>query len=129
MKETAAETVDRAPEKNGDAASGRPRKRIKEKIDPKYLKISVYAVISVAAAFSLCLILFRAQPFFAGAWNLIKTVFTTGSTTYCVRGLRPWTQYVARPSAFDADGNESEPSEPISFMTNGAEMPLVIKLQ
>ena len=76
MKENAAETVDRAPEKNGDAASGRPRKRIKEKIDPKYLKISVYAVISVAAAFSLCLILFRAQPFFAGAWNLIKTVLT-----------------------------------------------------
>jgi len=61
--------------------------------------------------------------------NLVKTVFPTGSTTYCARGLRPWTEYITTISAFDADGNESEPSEPISFMTNGAELPLVIRLQ
>ena len=61
--------------------------------------------------------------------NLVKTVFPTGSTTYCARGLSPWTEYIASITAFDADGNESEPSEPISFMTNGAELPLVIKLQ
>ena len=61
--------------------------------------------------------------------NLVKTVLPTGSTTYCARGLSPWTEYIASITAFDADGNESEPSEPISFMTNGAELPLVIKLQ
>lgn len=61
--------------------------------------------------------------------NLVKTVFPTGSTTYCARGLRPWTEYIAKITAFDAEGNESEPSEPISFMTNGAELPLVIRLQ
>ena len=61
--------------------------------------------------------------------NLVKTVFPTGSTTYCARGLSPWTEYIAKITAFDEDGNESEPSEPISFMTNGAELPLVIKLQ
>ena len=61
--------------------------------------------------------------------NLVKTVFATDPTTYSVKGLRPWTEYIAKITAFDADGNESETSEPISFMTNGAEMPLVIKLQ
>ncbi len=68
MTEKSAEKPNPAPE--------RPRKRIKEKLDPKYLKISIYAVIAVAAAFSLCLILLRAQPFFAAAWNIIKTVLT-----------------------------------------------------
>ena len=68
MKENPAENPNTAPEKT--------RKRIREKLDPKYLKISVYAVISVAAAFTLCMILFRSQAFFAAAWNIIKTVLT-----------------------------------------------------
>ena len=49
-------------------------KRLKDKIDPKYLKISVYAAISLTAAFALCLILFRSQGFLAEVWNIIKTV-------------------------------------------------------
>jgi hypothetical protein len=61
--------------------------------------------------------------------NLVKIVFAAGATTYSVKGLAPLTEYLARVTAFDAEGNESEPSEPISFMTNGAELPLVIKLQ
>ena len=60
--------------------------------------------------------------------NLVKTVFATGNTT-TIRGLSPYSSYIASITAFDAEGNESEPSEPISFMTNGAEMPLVIRLQ
>ena len=68
MTEKSAEKPNTAPEKT--------RKRIREKLDPKYLKISVYAVISVAAAFTLCMILFRSQAFFAAAWNIIKTVLT-----------------------------------------------------
>lgn len=49
-------------------------KRLKDKIDPKYLKISVYAAVSITAAFALCMILFRSQSFLAGVWNIIKTV-------------------------------------------------------
>ena len=60
--------------------------------------------------------------------NLVKTVFATGNTS-TIRGLSPYSSYIASITAFDADGNESEPSEPISFMTNGAELPLVIRLQ
>lgn len=60
--------------------------------------------------------------------NLVKTVLTTGNAA-TIRGLSPNSSYIASITAFDADGNESEPSEPISFMTNGAELPLVIKLQ
>ena len=60
--------------------------------------------------------------------NLVKTVFATGNAT-TIRGLSPYSSYIASITAFDADGNESEPSEPISFMTNGAELPLVIRLQ
>ena len=60
--------------------------------------------------------------------NLVKTVFASG-TTATIRGLSPYSSYIASATAFDADGNESEPSEPISFMTNGAELPLVIRLQ
>ena len=60
--------------------------------------------------------------------NLVKTVFATGNTA-TIRGLSPYSSYIASITAFDEDGNVSEPSEPISFMTNGAELPLVIKLQ
>ena len=60
--------------------------------------------------------------------NLVKTVFASG-TTATIRGLSPYSSYIASITAFDAEGNESEPSEPISFMTNGSELPLVIRLQ
>ena len=60
--------------------------------------------------------------------DVVKTVFTTGNAA-TIKGLSPNSSYIASVTAFDADGNESEPSEPISFMTNGAELPLVIRLQ
>jgi hypothetical protein len=60
--------------------------------------------------------------------TLVKTAFTTGSTTYFAGGLVPCTEYVAKITAFDADGNESAPSEPISFTTDG-KLPFVIRLQ
>jgi len=65
---------------------------------------------------------------FAVSTNLVKTVFATGNAT-TIRGLSPYSSYIASITAFDADGDESEPSEPISFMTNGSELPLVIRLQ
>ncbi len=60
--------------------------------------------------------------------NLVQTAFATGSTTYSVRGLGHRTEYVAKVTAFDADGNVSAPSEPISFTTSES-MPFVVKLQ
>jgi len=60
--------------------------------------------------------------------NLVKTVLTTGNAA-TIRGLSPNSSYIASVTAFDADGNESEPSEPISFMTDNSNLPLVIKLQ
>ena len=68
------------------------------------------------------------SPSTTSSTNLVKTVFTTGNAA-TIRGLSPNSTYVVSVSAFDEDGNESEPSEPISFMTNGAELPLVIRLQ
>lgn len=61
--------------------------------------------------------------------NLVKTAFAKNSTTYRVRDLSPLTEYVAAVTAFDADGNESAPSEPIQFMTAGQETPFVVRLQ
>ena len=61
--------------------------------------------------------------------NLVKTAVVTGSTTYSVRGLCPRTEYVARITAFDAEGNESSPSEPIAVTTNGEAIPFSIHIK
>ena len=66
---------------------------------------------------------------FAVSTNLVKTAFVTDSTTYSVRGLCPRTEYVARITAFDADGNESSPSEPLAVTTNGEAIPFSIRIQ
>ena len=61
--------------------------------------------------------------------NLVKTAFVADSTTYSVRGLCPRTEYVARITAFDAEGNESSPSEPLAVTTNGEAIPFSIRIQ
>ena len=61
--------------------------------------------------------------------NLVKTAFVADSTTYSVRGLCPRTEYVARITAFDADGNESSPSEPLAVTTNGEAIPFSIRIR
>ena len=66
---------------------------------------------------------------FAVSTNLVKTAFVTDSTTYSVRGLCPRTEYVARITAFDAEGNESSPSEPLAVTTNGDAIPFSIRIQ
>ena len=66
---------------------------------------------------------------FAVSTNLAKTAFVTDSTTYSVRGLCPRTEYVARITAFDAEGNESSPSEPLAVTTNGETIPFSIRIQ
>ena len=66
---------------------------------------------------------------FAVSTNLAKTAFVTDSTTYSVRGLCPRTEYVARITAFDAEGNESSPSEPLAVTTNGEAIPFSIHIK
>ena len=66
---------------------------------------------------------------FAVSTNLVKTAFVTDSTTYSVRGLCPRTEYVARITAFDAEGNESSPSEPLAVTTNGDAIPFSIRIR
>jgi len=61
--------------------------------------------------------------------NLAKTAFVADSTTYSVRGLCPRTEYIARITAFDAEGNESSPSEPLAVTTNGEAIPFSIRIQ
>ncbi len=61
--------------------------------------------------------------------NLVKTAFVADSTTYSVRGLCPRTEYVARITAFDADGNESSPSEPLLVSTTGTELPFTVRIR
>ena len=61
--------------------------------------------------------------------NLVKTAFVTDSTTYSVRGLCPRTEYVARITAFDADGNESRPSDPLHVETNDEGVPLSVRIR
>ena len=54
---------------------------------------------------------------FAVSTNLVKTAVVTDSTTYSVRGLCPRTEYVAKISAFDTEGNESDFSDPLAVRT------------
>ncbi|MBE6383950.1 MAG: fibronectin type III domain-containing protein [Lentisphaerae bacterium] len=61
--------------------------------------------------------------------NLAKTAFVADSTTYSVRGLCPRTEYIARITAFDAEGNESSPSEPLAVTTNGDAIPFSIRIR
>jgi hypothetical protein len=61
--------------------------------------------------------------------NLVKTAFVTNSTMYCARDLSPRTQYIARITAFDADGNESDSSEPLLVSTASAELPFTVRIR
>ena len=61
--------------------------------------------------------------------NLVKTAFVADSTMYCARDLSPRTQYIARITAFDAEGNESSPSEPLAVTTNDEAIPFSIRIR
>ena len=61
--------------------------------------------------------------------NVVKTAFVADSTTYSVRGLCPRTEYVARITAFDAEGNESDSSEPLLVSTASAELPFTVRIR
>jgi hypothetical protein len=59
---------------------------------------------------------------------LLKTLFTAGNPM-TVRGLSPNADYLVTVTAFDAEGNESSPSEPLAVTTNGEAIPFSIRIQ
>ena len=62
------------------------------------------------------------------ATNVVATLFTAGSPM-TMRRLSPSTEYIVTVSAFDAEGNESSPSEPLAVTTNGEAIPFSIRIQ
>ena len=62
------------------------------------------------------------------ATNVVATAFAAGSPVR-VKRLSPNTEYLVTVSAFDADGNESSPSEPLAVTTNGDAIPFSIRIQ
>lgn len=62
------------------------------------------------------------------ATNVVATAFAAGSPAR-VRRLSPNTEYLVTVSAFDPDGNESSPSEPLAVTTNGEALPFSIRIQ
>ena len=62
------------------------------------------------------------------ATNFVKSVFATGSPAR-VGGLSPSTEYIVTVSAFDADGNESRPSDPLRVETSDEGVPLSVRIR
>jgi hypothetical protein len=60
--------------------------------------------------------------------NLVKSVFVARSPA-TVRGLSPGTEYLVSVSAFDADGNESMPSDPLRVETSDEGVPLSVRIR
>ena len=62
------------------------------------------------------------------ATNFVKSVFAAGSPARA-RGLSPSTEYIVTVSAFDADGNESRPSDPLRVETSDEGVPLSVRIR
>ena len=60
--------------------------------------------------------------------NFVKSAGARGGTA-TIQGLVPNTDYLVTVSAFDIDGNESSPSEPLAVTTNGDAIPFSIRIQ
>lgn len=60
--------------------------------------------------------------------NVIAPVFAAGGPAR-VKDLSPNTDYIVTVSAFDAEGNESKPSEPLAVTTNNKAIPFSIRIQ
>lgn len=64
--------------------------------------------------------------------NIVRSISipangTDAETT--IRSLKPNADYLVTVTAFDADGNESSPSEPLAVTTNGDAIPFSIRIQ
>ena len=62
------------------------------------------------------------------ATNVVATLFTAGSPM-TMRRLSPSTEYIVTVSAFDADGNESRPSDPLHVETSDEGVPLSVRIR
>ncbi len=71
---------------------------------------------------------FTGAPAVNAATNVVATLFTAGSPM-TVRGLSPNTDYLVTETAFDAEGNESSPSEPLLVSTTGTELPFTVRIR
>ena len=71
---------------------------------------------------------FTGAPTVNAATNVVATLFTAGSPM-TVRGLSPNADYLVTVTAFDAEGNESSPSEPLLVSTTGTELPFTVRIR
>ena len=62
------------------------------------------------------------------ATNVVATLFTAGSPM-TMRRLSPSSEYIVTVSAFDADGNESRPSDPLHVETSDEGVPLSVRIR
>ena len=62
------------------------------------------------------------------ATNVVATLFTAGSPM-TMRRLSPSADYLVTVTAFDAEGNESSPSEPLLVSTTGTELPFTVRIR
>lgn len=64
--------------------------------------------------------------------NIVRSISipangTDAETT--IRSLKPNADYLVTVTAFDADGNESSPSEPLLVSTTGTELPFTVRIR
>ena len=49
-------------------------KRLRDRINPKYVRICIYVIISAVIIFALCLFVYHGQGFFGKVWSVVKAV-------------------------------------------------------
>jgi hypothetical protein len=62
------------------------------------------------------------------ATDVVATAFAEGAAAR-VKGLSPDTEYLVTVSAFDAEGNESRPSDPLPVRTSDEGVPLSVRIR
>lgn len=64
--------------------------------------------------------------------NIVRSISIPANGTdaeMTIRSLKPNADYLVTVTAFDAEGNESSPSEPLAVTTNGEAIPFSIRIQ
>ena len=64
--------------------------------------------------------------------NIVRSISITANGTDAettIRSLKPNADYLVTVTAFDADGNESSPSEPLLVSTTGTELPFTVRIR
>ena len=64
--------------------------------------------------------------------NIVRSISITANGTDAettIRSLKPNADYLVTVTAFDAEGNESSPSEPLLVSTTGTELPFTVRIR